>query len=612
MELPTLTAPHAGEPLTLYLSATDIAIWAVLLTDRKKVQTPIYYVSRTLTDPKTRYSMLEKLVMTLVYAAMRLCRYFQGHPINMLTWYKLKNVLSKPELSRRLEKWAIEFGEHAIEYKPRPSIKGQVLVDFVTEVPQHNEKECLIEQQPQVPPEQGQVWSLVTDGALSSEGSGAGLSLVNPKGQEFTYAIKLDFKSTNNEAEYEAFLAGLRIAKKLGVKHLEARVNSMLIAGQINGTYEAKNDVMASYVSQEKDLIIQFSSCKVVHIKRSEKKSADALSKLASTNFEHFAKDIFIEVLDRPSVPQNQVLVIQTGVESWMTPIMAYLSSEVLPAEKTTARKIKHKALNYQMNDGVLYQRSFLGPLLRCVDAEDTNYLIREVHEGICGLHAGPRMVVAKLMNVGYYWPGMHLDVVHEIKKCDSCQRHAPNTLRPKNELVPVTSAWPFQKWAIDILGPFPEASGQVKFLIVTIDYFTKWVEAKPVASITASSVKKFLWEFIICRFGLPLELVSDVVTQFADSGLQEWLKELHVTQIFTSVAHPQANGQVERTNRTIKEGIKVRLGTKRTGWVDELPHVLWAFRTHKFSSNSEMPFSLTYGTEAMIPAEIGVPSARL
>ncbi|XP_076912773.1 uncharacterized protein LOC143571157 [Bidens hawaiensis] len=181
-----------------------------------------------------------------------------------------------------------------------------------------------------------------------------------------------------------------------------------------------KNDVMASYLSQAKDLISQFSSFNIIHIKRREKKSADALSKLASTNFEHFAKDIRVEVLDHPSVPQNQVLVIQTGVESWMTPIKAYLSSWVLPTEKAEARKIKHKALNYQMNDGVLYRRSFLGSLLRCVDAEVANYFIREVHKGICGLHVGPRMNVAKLVNAGYYWPGIHLDVVQEIRKCDS------------------------------------------------------------------------------------------------------------------------------------------------------------------------------------------------
>ncbi|XP_076911833.1 uncharacterized protein LOC143569930 [Bidens hawaiensis] len=331
---------------------------------------------------------------------------------------------------------------------------------------------------------------------------------------------------------------------------------------------------MASYLSKTKDLIRQFSSFNIIHIKRSENKSADALSKLALTNFEHFAKDIRVEVLEHPSVPQNQVLVIQTGRESWMTPIITYLSSGILLAEKAAAQKIKHKALNYQINDCILYRRSFLGPLLRCEDAEHANYIIQEVHEGISGLHAGPRMTVAKLMNVGYYWSGMHLDAVQEIRKCDSCQRHAPNTLRPKNEFIPVTSAWPFQKWAIDIMGPFPEAPGRVKFFIVAIDYFTKWVEAKPVASITASSIKKFLWEFIIFRFCLPQELVSENGTQFADSGLQQWLKELQVIQNFTFVAHPQANGQN--------------------------------------SINSETPASLTYGTEAMIPAEIGIPSARV
>ncbi|XP_076932819.1 uncharacterized protein LOC143598499 [Bidens hawaiensis] len=327
MELPTPTAPYAGEPLTLYLSTSDTAIGAVLLTDRKNVQTPIYYVSRTLSDPETRW----------------LRRYFQSHPINVLTGYKLKNVLSKPELSGRLYK----------------------------------EQECLIEQQPQAPPEQGQVWSLFTDGASSSEGSGVGLRLVNPEGHEFTYAIKLDFKSTNNEAEYEAFLAGLQIAKKLGVKHLEARVDTMLIAGQINGTYEAKNDFMAFYLSQARALIRQFSSFNIVHIKRSENKSACALSKLASTNFEHFTKDIRVEVLDHSSDSENQVLVIQTGVESWMSLLIAYLSSGALPAGKAETRKIKHKALNYQFIDGIMYRRSFLGPLLCCVDTEDAKYLIR-------------------------------------------------------------------------------------------------------------------------------------------------------------------------------------------------------------------------------------------
>ncbi|XP_076910051.1 uncharacterized protein LOC143567540 [Bidens hawaiensis] len=320
--------------------------------------------------------MLEKLVLALVYAARRLKRYFQGHPIHVLTDYKLNSVLAKPELSGRFAKWAIELGEHSTEYKPRPAIKGQVLVDFVIEVPTEKVYECLYEQKPPAPSDESQKWALFTDGASSVEGSGTGLKLINLDGQEFTYAIKLNFKSTNNEAEFEAFLAGLRIAKKMGVKFMEAWVDSMLIAGQVSGTYEAKNEVMASYMSQSKDLIQQFTSCKVIHIKRNENWPTDALSKLASTSFEHLGRDVRIEVLDSPSIPQHQVKVIQTGTVSWMTPIKEYLSSRTLLEDKVMARKIRHKALFYQVQDNMLYRKSFLGPLLRCVDTDDANYLI--------------------------------------------------------------------------------------------------------------------------------------------------------------------------------------------------------------------------------------------
>ncbi|XP_076922595.1 uncharacterized protein LOC143584415 [Bidens hawaiensis] len=152
-------------------------------------------------------------------------------------------------------------------------------------------------------------------------------------------------QGTNNESEYEAFLAGLRIGRKLGVKFLEAQVDSMLIVGQLSGTYEVKNNVMASYLFQAKDLMQQFTSCKVVHIKRSESRPVDALRKVASTSFEHMGRDVRIEVLDSPSIPQHQVMVIQTGTVSWMTPLKEYLSSGNLPDDKIEARKIRHKAL---------------------------------------------------------------------------------------------------------------------------------------------------------------------------------------------------------------------------------------------------------------------------
>nr|GEX75919.1 reverse transcriptase domain-containing protein [Tanacetum cinerariifolium] len=164
---------------------------------------------------------------------------------------------------------------------------------------------------------------------------------------------------------------------------------------------------------------------------------------------------------------------------------------------------------------------------------------------------------------------------------------HRPMTRNPQQHLTPITAPWPFYKWGIDIAGPFPEGQGKVKFLIVAMDYFTKWIEAKAVATITGGHVKKFMWDNIVCRFGIPGEIVSD------------------------NVKHPQSNGLVERANRSLGEGIKSRLGERNKNWVEELPHVLWAHRTMIKSSHDDAPFSLTYGTKAVIPAEIKMPTYR-
>ncbi|GKA29198.1 reverse transcriptase domain-containing protein [Tanacetum coccineum] len=150
----------------------------------------------------------------------------------------------------------------------------------------------------------------------------------------------------------------------------------------------------------------------------------------------------------------------------------------------------------------------------------------------------------------------------------------------PQQKLSPITSPWPFYKWGIDIAGPFPEGPGKVKFLIVAIDYFTKWIEAKPVATITGNQIKKFVWDNIVCRFGLPGEIISDNGKQFQDNPFKDWCEKLCIRQHFASVKHPQTNGLVERANRSLGEGIKARLDERSKNWMEELPHVLWAHRT--------------------------------
>nr|GFB30812.1 reverse transcriptase domain-containing protein [Tanacetum cinerariifolium] len=196
---------------------------------------------------------------------------------------------------------------------------------------------------------------------------------------------------------------------------------------------------------------------------------------------------------------------------------------------------------------------------------------------------AGPRSVVAKAIRLGYFWPTMHKDAQDRIRKCSNCQIHRPVTRHPQQPLIPITAPWPFYKWGIDIAGLFSEGPGKVKFLIVAMDYFTKWIEAKAVATITGGQVKKFVWDNIVCRFGIPGEIISDNGKQFADNPFKDCLGE----------------------------GIKARLGEGNKNWVEELPHVLWAHRTMIKSSHGDTPFSLTYGTEAVIPAEIGMPTYR-
>nr|GEX41284.1 reverse transcriptase domain-containing protein [Tanacetum cinerariifolium] len=236
---------------------------------------------------------------------------------------------------------------------------------------------------------------------------------------------------------------------------------------------------------------------------------------------------------------------------------------------------------------------------------------MREINEGSFSMHAGPRLVVAKAIRLGYYWPTMHKDARDMIRKCNDFQIHRPITRHLQQPLAPIMAPWPFYKWGIDIAGPFPEGSGKVKFLIVAMDYFTKWIEAKAMATITGGQVKKFVWDNIVCRFGIPSEIISDNGKQFSDNSFKDWCDKLNIIKRFASVKHPQSNRLVERANRSLREGIKSRLWEGNKNWVEELPHVLWAHRTMIKSSHGDTTFSLTYGTEAIIPTEIGMPTYR-
>ncbi|GKE57902.1 reverse transcriptase domain-containing protein [Tanacetum coccineum] len=313
------------------------------------------------------------------------------------------------------------------------------------------------------------------DGFSCLEGPGAGLILINPKRIEFTYALRFEFNASNNEAEYEALIAGLHIAKQMGVQNLVAKVDSRLVANQINGSYIAKEHSMIQYPEKTRTLISNFKKFSIEQVPRSENKKVDALSKITFTSFTYLTKQVLVEVRKEKSIEEKESLA-DVGEEgySWITPLLEYLMDGTLPAETKRARAIKIKSRQYAEISGVLYRKSFLKPWLQCVGPLQAEYVVREIHEGSCNMHSGPKYIVTKQ------------------------------------------------------LGPFPEAQGK---------------------------------DNIVCRYGLPGEIVSDNEKQFRDNLFKDWCENLNIKQRFASIKHPQTNKQVERANRGLGEGIKARLG---------------------------------------------------
>ncbi|GJR61096.1 reverse transcriptase domain-containing protein [Tanacetum coccineum] len=355
---------------------------------------------------------------------------------------------------------------------------------------------------------------------------------------------KKGYFEAHSQGKSRALLSRVTLCKNDVSIRIEVKVDSKLVANQINGAYEATKESMIKYLAKAKEFISEFKTFSIENIPREDNQKADILSKLATVPFSHLTKEILVEVLNERSTDAKEVqTIVEEEGENWMTPIIKYLEEGIAPSDKNEARSLRAKISQYVIESGVLFKKGYLVPMLRCVGPLQANYVIREIHMGSCGMHIGPRAVVRKAMRQGYYWPTMHADAKEEVEKC--------------------------------------------------------------------KEVIRFVMDNLICRFGLPRIIVTDNGAQLVNEPFRGWCTRFKIQQMNTSVAHPQANGLVERANRSLMEGIKTRLGRERAGWVDELPNVLWAHRTSIKQSNGETPFSLTYGSEAVIPAEIGIPSYR-
>ncbi|XP_059436814.1 uncharacterized protein LOC132169883 [Corylus avellana] len=345
---PLLSPAVPGEILYLYLAVSPTAVSAALIREEEEVQKPVYFISRALHGAEERYVQMEKLAFALVIASRKLRPYFQAHTINVLTEYPLKKVLRKLDLSGRLVNWAIEISEFDIHFVSRKecpkertwvtavkertwltTVKGQVLADFMVEF-------ANVQDQKEWPKER--TWVIYVDGSSTKRNGGAGVVIITPDGRELKSSLRLEFKTTNNEAEYEAVIAGLGLALELEAEFVEVRSDSQVIVGHIRGEFEAKGSKMKLYLSKIQSMQKSFEKFCTVKIPREENEKADHLARLgSSTECEVGESDQTIQIFQQPSIVEKVFILTIEVMPAWAGEIVSYLEKGTLPGDKRKA-----------------------------------------------------------------------------------------------------------------------------------------------------------------------------------------------------------------------------------------------------------------------------------
>ena len=226
-----------------------------------------------------------------------------------------------------------------------------------------------------------------------------------------------------------------------------------------------------------------------IQVPKRENGEADSLAKAA------FVEDIIDKKIEIRYIPSVDIPKVQQvdGETNWTVAIISYLRDGLLPKDKEEAQKLRIRATRFVLMDEVLYKRGFSQLCLRCLTPDESNNVLRDIHEGACENHSRARAFIHKIIQVGYYWLSMQADAKSYVQACDKCQRFSNVPRQPSKYLTPMMAPQLLPQWGLDILGPFPTGTRQMKVLVVGIDYFTKWVEVEPLARITEQNIRSFI-----------------------------------------------------------------------------------------------------------------------
>uniref|UniRef100_A0A2N9H5V5 Uncharacterized protein n=1 Tax=Fagus sylvatica TaxID=28930 RepID=A0A2N9H5V5_FAGSY len=484
---------------------------------------------------------------------------------------------------------------------------------------------------------------------------GLELCLTREDGETIAKSFKLDFSCSNNASEYEAYITGLVIAHEMGIKHLRVIGDSNLIICQTKGEFSLKEPSLALYRALAQKLEEKFDTFEISHAMRCENRYADAPCNLGFSKFhlrdqrnqtlmqEDWRTPIKAKLVAPEGVADLKVLkdyvliagdlyrrlpggvlarcvnlqeatkkltevhekccelrdgvslyrrlqrlgyfwpsmskeaaslqeqcsfcqhqhesdqIYATFVSSdWRTPFLEYLIENILPQTSQAAVRIKKLATRYFVEGGILFRKGFHGE------------------------HQGKKRLYQLLLTLGYYWPTMKKDTADFVKSCHTCQLQANLIHTHPTSLQNMATPWPFHTWGLDLIGPINPASGGYIWILVATEYFSKWVEAIPLRKATGAAVANFIREHII--------------TSTADPRL--------ITL--------KAMDRRKATNRMLLRILSKMVFDYGKGWNSHLADTLWAYRGSTKTATGFTPFSLVYGTDAISPTELLVPSPRI
>jgi hypothetical protein len=222
--------------------------------------------------------------------------------------------------------------------------------------------------------------------------------------------------------------------------------------------------------------------------------------------------------------------------EDWRTQIVSFLQGNYLSDDEAYIKRMEVRTRPYVIIERELYKQGVCSPLLKCLFRTEGQELMKEIHTGLCGAHIGSRPLLGKVFRQGFYWPKAALDAADLVQKCENCQKCARDQKQPSSLTQLIQPTWSLQRWGLDLLGPLPPAQGNLKYVVVAVEYFSKWIEAKPLATITSATIQMFFWQNIVCRFGGPKAITIDNITQFDAETFKAFCNQIDTKIHFASV----------------------------------------------------------------------------